>query len=183
MGIHKKSTIILLLALILSGCGSGQLFGPTLTPSPTITNTPTKTSTPTFTPTDTPTSTPTQTDTPEPTSTPTPITTGLVHGVLLDFQTEQPLENVEIVFGDVQYDEQGNYDGCYITLVKEGLLNSSLTDTDGVFAIEVPTGSYCLISTGPGSSPDKVGRDVTGALLIIEVEIGDNIDLGIVYME
>ena len=189
MNFNRILFYIFTLSLFLSGCGPGQLFGPTITPSPTITNTPTptltptNTSTPTSTPTDTPTSTPTQTATSEPTSTLTPVTTGLVYGVLLDIQTEQPLENVEIVLGDVQYDEEGNYDSCSITLVKEGLLNSSLTDIDGAFAIEVTPGSYCLISTGPGHSPDKSARDETGALLIIEVEIGDSIDLGIVYME
>ena len=29
----------LVFSLLLSGCGSGQLFGPTITPTPTITNT------------------------------------------------------------------------------------------------------------------------------------------------
>lgn len=43
------------------GCGPGQPFGPTITPSPTITNTPTFTSTPTTTATFTPTSTATST--------------------------------------------------------------------------------------------------------------------------
>jgi len=75
MGIYIKSTLILLLSLILSGCGPGQLFGPTLTPSPTITNTPTLTTTPTFTSTVTPTFTPTFTYTPTPTSTFTPSIT------------------------------------------------------------------------------------------------------------
>jgi hypothetical protein len=56
----------LVISLLLSGCGSGQLFGPTITPSPTITNTPTSTPTPTatFTPTATATFTPTPTPAP-----------------------------------------------------------------------------------------------------------------------
>lgn len=57
---------------LVSGCGPGQLFGPTLTPTPTATSTPTPTATCTPTPTDTPTLTPTRTPTPTPTRTPTP---------------------------------------------------------------------------------------------------------------
>jgi hypothetical protein len=57
---------VLVFSLFLSGCGSGQLFGPTITPSPTITNTPTSTSTPTPTATFTPTATATSTPTPVP---------------------------------------------------------------------------------------------------------------------
>jgi hypothetical protein len=49
--------------LFLTGCGPGQLFGPTITPTPT--------STPTFTPTPTPTLTPTITPSPTATLTPT----------------------------------------------------------------------------------------------------------------
>ena len=66
---NKKSHLLivcLLLSLLLSACGPGQLFGPTITPSPTLTLTPTPTSTPTSTPTVTPTLTPTPTSTPEP---------------------------------------------------------------------------------------------------------------------
>ena len=55
----------LMVGLFVSGCGPGQLFGPTLTPTPTITNTPKPTITPTLTPT--------PTHTPSPTLTPTEI--------------------------------------------------------------------------------------------------------------
>jgi hypothetical protein len=48
---------LVFLGLALAGCGPGQLFGPTLTPTPT--DTPTPTSTPTATATSTPTATPT----------------------------------------------------------------------------------------------------------------------------
>jgi hypothetical protein len=54
--------VFILILLLLTSCGPGQMFGPTITPSPT--------STPTFTPTPTPTSTPTFTPTPTPTPTP-----------------------------------------------------------------------------------------------------------------
>lgn len=50
------------ITLLILGCGSGQLFGPTRTPTPTTT----------FTPTITPTDTPTITPSPTPTFTPTP---------------------------------------------------------------------------------------------------------------
>ena len=58
----KNISIIccLIINLIISGCGPGQLLGPTLTLTPTIT--------PTFTPS----ATPTVTFTPTPTLTPTP---------------------------------------------------------------------------------------------------------------
>ena len=66
---------ILALSLLISGCGPGQLLGPTLTPTSTqtLTLTPTATSshTPTPTATSTPTNTPTDTLTPTITFTPT----------------------------------------------------------------------------------------------------------------
>lgn len=59
----------ILFNLLLSGCGAGQVFGPTVTPTPTITFTPTLTPTATATFTPSATSTPTATFTP--TATPT----------------------------------------------------------------------------------------------------------------
>jgi hypothetical protein len=64
----------LTLSLMISGCGPGQLFGPTLTPTSTPTFTPTLTPTATVTPT--PTLTPTATQTPRPTKTPIPPKSG-----------------------------------------------------------------------------------------------------------
>jgi hypothetical protein len=56
---HKFVAIfVLIFSLFLSGCGSGQLFGPTITPSSTMTNTPPPTPTLTSTNTSTPTATP-----------------------------------------------------------------------------------------------------------------------------
>ena len=73
MNMFQKFTLILLLApLLLSACGPGQLFGPTLTPTPIK---PVPTQTPTATepaPMQTATATlpgPTQTLTPTPTAT------------------------------------------------------------------------------------------------------------------
>lgn len=67
--------IFLILALSISSCGPGELFGPTITPSPTLT----------FTPTLTPTPTSTLTPTPKPTFTPsrTPIP-GIGSPIIID---------------------------------------------------------------------------------------------------
>lgn len=69
----KQRTIaicFLAMSLLDTGCGPGQLLGPTLTPTPTPTLMPTPMPTSTNTPT--PTSTPTVTPSPTPTLTPTP---------------------------------------------------------------------------------------------------------------
>lgn len=60
----RKITIVLIFCIVLTACGPGQVFGPTITPTPTKTLTPT----PTFTPTNTP----KPTVTPRPTATPSP---------------------------------------------------------------------------------------------------------------
>src|SRR5688500_9117996 len=73
MDMHNQKFIILafVLSMVLSSCGPGQLFGPTVTQTPTATSTVTitPTATPTLTPSPTITSTPTST----PTLTPTPL--------------------------------------------------------------------------------------------------------------
>jgi len=61
----SRQLILVVISLLVSSCGPGQLFGPTITPSPTATLTPTITPSPTLT--RTPTSTPTPTITPTPT--------------------------------------------------------------------------------------------------------------------
>lgn len=61
----SRQLILAVISLLVSSCGPGQLFGPTITPSPMPTLTPTLTPTSTITPT--PTSTPTPTITPTPT--------------------------------------------------------------------------------------------------------------------
>jgi hypothetical protein len=58
--------LVLVFSFLLSSCGTGQVFGPTATPTPSATLTPTSTNTPTQTPTITPTFTPTLTFTPTP---------------------------------------------------------------------------------------------------------------------
>jgi hypothetical protein len=70
MIIMRKAIAIFILALglLISSCGPGGAFGPTLTPVPTLTPIPTSTNTP-IPPT------PTSTSTPEPTATDTPVPT------------------------------------------------------------------------------------------------------------
>jgi hypothetical protein len=77
---------VLTLSLVISGCGAGQLFGPTITPTLTKTLTPTATLTPTNTPTNTPTKTPTNTPSPTPT---------------LPIDVPKPQEGMAIVFGQI----------------------------------------------------------------------------------
>lgn len=69
MNSKAVATYILMFSLLLSGCGPGQLFGPTITPTPTITNTqtPSPTTTATLKPTATATITSTITPVPSPT--------------------------------------------------------------------------------------------------------------------
>lgn len=77
------TSFLLFTVILLSACGPGQVFGPTITPSSTTTPTPTPTST------STPTSTPTLTPTP----TPTPIGGGsgfLVYGTVSCPATSRP---------------------------------------------------------------------------------------------
>jgi len=76
---------VLVFSLLLSGCGPGQLFGPTTTASPTITNTPTPTSTPTPTATFTPTATVTFTPTPKPVCNPNTTVQGAKDNALPEY--------------------------------------------------------------------------------------------------
>ena len=69
----SRQLVLIIIGLLLSACGPGQLFGPTITPTPT--HTPTKTPTITPTMTLTPTETPSPTLTSVPTETPTPTET------------------------------------------------------------------------------------------------------------
>jgi hypothetical protein len=62
--LQNTAILLLIIGLFISGCGPGQMFGPTKTPIPTLTSTPTSTATPTLTPSTTPTITPTATSTP-----------------------------------------------------------------------------------------------------------------------
>jgi hypothetical protein len=86
IAIFFATGLLVVVLSAISGCGPGQLFGPTLTPTPTFTPTPTptatptNTSTPTHTPTNTPTFTPTYTPSSTFTPTPTPVPVAEVAG-------------------------------------------------------------------------------------------------------
>lgn len=71
MKVRIFSLSLLILSVLLSGCGPGQFLGPTVTPTATMTPIPTATPTPTKT------STPTSTLTPTPTPTPVPQELGI----------------------------------------------------------------------------------------------------------
>ncbi|MBI5352339.1 MAG: PD40 domain-containing protein [Chloroflexi bacterium] len=92
-------TFLFLVSFIVSSCGPGQVFGPTLTP--------TATNTPTSTPTNTPTPTSTVTPTPPPTNTPTPTPTEYPFSSLpgwfayMDFNCEGLCTNISIIKPDV----------------------------------------------------------------------------------
>ena len=87
----------LLLSFLMSACGPGQLFGPTITPSPTFTLTPSPTSTPTLTPTAT--STPTETPIPpEPTSALSPDAEGGSFETAVVIETSNMFEGIAMEY-------------------------------------------------------------------------------------
>lgn len=96
MNIKRKifAIFVLTMSLVNSGCGPGQLFGPTITPTSTKTLTPTATltPTPTSTPTKTPTITPTETKRPTDTPIPTPT---------LPVDVPKPVDGKAVVFGQI----------------------------------------------------------------------------------
>lgn len=148
----------LAVSLLISGCGPGQVFGPTLTTTPTVTATPTfaPTFTPTLTQTPTPTSTftPTVTATPSPTPqppTPTPkSTTGLVSGRAFWEKTGNPVAGVQLIFGEG------------VTTLGEGII----TDAQGNFSAEVKPGSFYVSLMWPFAGQSDVPcSDLTFTLL------------------
>ena len=90
----------LLLSLCVSGCGPGQLLGPTLTPTPTgtFTPTPTFTATHTLTPSRTPSPTATSTATLTPTSPPT--LTATATPTLMATRTSKPATSAPVNSGN-----------------------------------------------------------------------------------
>jgi hypothetical protein len=88
----------LIISVILSACGPGQMLGPTLTPTPTYTLTATQTRTPTLTPT----YTPTVTRTPTQSITPTPISPLREKGCIKwDEVTRAHVGQTICVFGEI----------------------------------------------------------------------------------
>jgi hypothetical protein len=122
--------LVLLLSLVVSGCGPGQVFGPTLTPTPTFT--PTKTNTPT------PTKTPTPTNTPTFTPSPTPIPPSEITGKIFVDGINQPYEtNVLLVDSD-----------------KKAVVTNANTDPNGMFSFsDVKPGNYVLQIDVPLPNP------------------------------
>ena len=106
---------VVLFSTLVSGCGPGQLFGPTITPTGTFTPTASVTSSPTITPQ--PTNTPTLT------STPTPM-------ISLDDPINKYLSNVVITRAD-----------WFDTVSAENWDCPSSTSIDGM--LRVRGGSYC----------------------------------------
>jgi hypothetical protein len=121
MSIKSKVIAVLIFAfsLLLSGCGSGQLFGATVTPTPTTTNTPT------FTPT----ATATQTPTPTPTMTPTPTQIGGGSGSIIfelrkEHMAEEEAEKLITAFPDLEGNQNvfiANIDGTNMVPITNGL--------------------------------------------------------------
>ena len=114
-------------------------------------------------------------------TTPQPTDTGVVLGVLVDESTGQPVANERVVLAAVvEYDEEGGKFSASIEWGAQGeLLRSAYTDTTGAFAIETPPGTYVLKSPG-GSLNDGVARDSAGKILIIRVDAGQTVDLGMI---
>jgi len=94
MKVKISVIFVVIIGLSISGCGAGQLFGPTVTPTLTETLIPTATLTPTSTSTSTATNTPTKIPSKTPTKTPLPTPT-------LPIDVPVPQEGKGVVFGQV----------------------------------------------------------------------------------
>lgn len=143
-------SIVIALSVLLAGCGPGQLFGPTLTPTatstitPTNTPTPTNTLTPTHTSTTTPTSTITYTPTITATYTLTPIPTQITDdfGVPMALVPAGPFE----MGGDVDFaleECEKQYIGCQRTSFEDREPIHTITlDTYYIDLYEVTNARY-----------------------------------------
>lgn len=134
--------LVLVMSLIISGCGPGQVFGPTITPSPTNTPTPTSTSTPT--PTFTPTMTPSPTFTPTPTIEPPSQLSNFFEGARLTYY--ESFDNYQLDQWDTQ-DCQSVNNGELKFACANGYLNrkNSFHEGEGVmidFKHANQTGTY-----------------------------------------
>ncbi len=142
--ITKLVITLCVLSLLVSACGPGQMFGPTLTPTATYTATPTNTLTPTATatftptltatPTITPTFTPTATATRAPTKTPT-LTPTRMPG--LGIRTQTMIDAFDSLFTfsaiedvDEQPAQQGVDNYTTITLIGDPYLTKAVLQID-----------------------------------------------------
>ena len=117
-----------------------------------------------------------------PTATPTPApptATGVVRGVVVDESTGQAMVDLQVSLGLIEYDEDGKPFRIHCSAVGGRLARSAYTNITGAFTIEAPPGTYALKSPGC-STFDRIARDGTGAALIIEVDAGQTIDLGMI---
>jgi len=160
---------------IISGCGSGQLFGPTLTPTPTITSTPTLTLTPTITPTSTVTLTPTP-------------TTGKIEGNLSWSDSIEPVAKTIILVvpgkdelsKEIAIDEQGKYSFAEIQ-PGEYVVNLYLT-FEGCKEVEIEL-PQDMPWTGAGLQFDKhwllgPGQDQAGNFLLVALSEDFRVNAG-----
>lgn len=177
MNTKIKAILVLVTSLVLSGCGPGRLFGPTLTPTPTLTSTPTLTLTPTLTSTST--LTPTATLTSTPTLTPTP-TCQAANG---DWQSNETVEGVfPIIAFTVQnciitswtiYVSLGNgYVQTWLGVSVISITNNQFSqDKDtgkGIFTLE---GVFDSAASSHGTIKFPKGISLAGAILSHDVSI------------
>jgi hypothetical protein len=141
---------LLAMSMVISACGPGQLFGPTLTPTPT--NTLTSTSTPTSTNTATPTSTPTPTMTR--TATPTPIVydgqwSGTTkQGWPISFKVkDNKIVMIEVKYGSSSCNVVLKFDRLRITIDTEGFY----LDLSGFGANSYLSGVFLSRTTASGA--------------------------------
>ena len=173
-------SLVLLVTLAVSGCGPGQLLGPTITPSPTTTLTPTLTPTPTSTPTLTPTATPTNTPTLTPTaaSTPTqmPLPAGWQEYQVGGFSIALPahwetadadgngsrrlLGVIEDVYADDPPAVRNSYKFWAVATIPAEFANTILTITETSLSSSFDPEGFCDLLTDVYHSPG-VDLDVT----------------------
>jgi hypothetical protein len=147
MNAQRKIVLIFILtvSLLILGCGTGQLLGPTITPTPTKTLPPTATSAPTSTPTKKPTSTPASTPT-LPVDVPTPQEgNAIVFGQLLKSGT--PASNMPVQLCST-------YASSIYGVCGSGEKYKVITDDEGFFIFgKVKPGEYqVLVVLLPNSS-------------------------------
>ncbi|MHC1782485.1 MAG: hypothetical protein AB9891_06945 [Anaerolineaceae bacterium] len=183
---HGLVILILVISVSMSGCGSGQLFGPTITPTPTMTMTPTilPTISPTIIPSIMPTMTPTITSTPVPLPDPSGVIqeNGLT-AYLGDFRCIDPAVCkaytkpgtgliLQLLVDGSKFSLVLNRDpGLSITLVKK-ILSALYPDLVSEIMNAIPVkGTSGDVITGQGGN-ENYNWTVTGVWgLVIEVDI------------
>ncbi len=159
---HKNQMILVIYVLIssilLSGCGAGQLFGPTLTPIPTLTSTPTVTITPTPTATPTPTTTPTITPTPLPTLEYVPCRADLGSDIELSGLLNKGMPN--ITWLSVTFASDSSNPKTYVEVNVTEVCSGDTCNARAPFAWTVPQLPKAISMCSQGGIP-TVGGPVT----------------------